>query len=156
MNDRHEPIVRKSTGWAETEDGVRAVVVIGSQAREEGVRGRLAGLRRSCCLRMIPGVTFSTRNWIKLAGVPLICVAARVSLDGSSEMRVLYENAFDVDFAFSRVNDLDDPRSTDFHGLPLGKGQPVRGPTPGGETRGRRHRFRQRGQRYPGVFLPTV
>jgi aminoglycoside 6-adenylyltransferase len=82
--------------WAEEREDVRAVLVVGSQARAEAPADRWSDLDLGLIVDD-PARYLEDRNWLAEFGTPVLTFL-EPTFEGSRERRVLYETGEDVDF----------------------------------------------------------
>ena len=92
------PIVEKFRSWAENERGVRAALIVGSQARVEMPADEWSDLDLVIFHTDPPRLLESTA-WFQLFGTVVLSMVEPTAVGGSRERRVLYEDGRDVDFA---------------------------------------------------------
>ena len=82
--------------WAEEREDVRAVLVVGSQARAEAHADRWSDLDLVLVVDE-PARYLEDRDWLEEFGTPVLTFL-EPTFEGSRERRVLYETGEDVDF----------------------------------------------------------
>ena len=104
--EAYESLVARFTAWAQTEEGIRAVFVIGSRARIDHPADEWADLDVLVVARD-PAPYLTAEEWIRCAGTPWLTFVEATGDGRSQERRVLYEGGLDVDFAFVPVTLLE-------------------------------------------------
>ena len=99
MMDGYEAILTRILEWAQTNQDVQAVILIGSRARTVERADDWSDLDLIIIADHISDY-IQNSGWISAFGAPLLTFTEEV-FDGSYERRVLYEGFLDVDFAFS-------------------------------------------------------
>jgi aminoglycoside 6-adenylyltransferase len=82
--------------WAEEQEDVLALLVVGSQARTEAPADRWSDLDLGLIVEE-PARYLDNRDWLEEFGVPVLTFL-EPTFEGSRERRVLYETGEDVDF----------------------------------------------------------
>jgi len=95
-NTRMELLATAVTDWAEGRDDVKALLLVGSQARSETPADRWSDLDLIFVLDEPVRYT-EDPSWVSEFGTPLVSFL-EATLDGHWERRVLYETGEDVDF----------------------------------------------------------
>jgi aminoglycoside 6-adenylyltransferase len=90
--------------WAERNDAIRAVAIIGSQARKEFPADRWSDLDLAIIADDVSEFITSS-DWIKEFGRPVLSFIEETP-DGSFERRVLYQGFLDIDFGFNTPSEL--------------------------------------------------
>lgn len=96
--EAYERLVRRFTSWAETQDAIRAAIVIGSRARTDHPADEWADL--DVIVVADPAPYVSASDWVEEIATPWITFLEPTSDGTSVERRVLFEGGLDVDFAF--------------------------------------------------------
>ncbi|HYA10694.1 MAG TPA: aminoglycoside 6-adenylyltransferase [Thermoplasmata archaeon] len=92
------PFVEKFRTWAENERGVRAALIVGSQARTEAPADEWSDLDLVVFHTDPPELIEST-DWFQPFGTVVLSIVEPTAVGGSRERRVLYADGRDVDFA---------------------------------------------------------
>lgn len=92
-------IERQAAKWARAEDGIRALIVIGSRARADHPADRWADLDLVVIARN-PEPYLAGAAWVTEIGEAILTFVEPTGDGKSRERRVLFEGGFDVDFAF--------------------------------------------------------
>jgi aminoglycoside 6-adenylyltransferase len=95
----YEVITNRLIKWAEHNENIRAVILIGSRARSYKPADEWSDLDVVIIAEDL-SVYLQTTSWLREMGTPMLTFTER-AFDGSVERRVLYEGFLDVDFAFS-------------------------------------------------------
>jgi len=92
-----ERLLERFIAWAEGEDNIRAVILIGSRARTDHPADEWSDLDLILAARD-PRPLVENADWLRHVGTPWITFVERTP-DGGFERRVLFEGGLDVDFA---------------------------------------------------------
>ncbi len=95
----YEQLLARLTPWAEGESGIRAVVVIGSQARSDHPADQWADLDLML-VAADPGRYLGHVDWVNLIGDAWLTFVERSGDGRVVERRVLFDGGRDVDFVF--------------------------------------------------------
>ena len=101
MNDMataYEHLINRFVQWAQTEDNIRAAVVIGSRARTDHPADKWSDLD-VIILANDPEPYWATTDWLHNVGVPWLTFIEPLPDGSGFERRVLFEGGLDVDFA---------------------------------------------------------
>ena len=90
--------------WAQTQEHIRAAVVIGSRARKSHVADRWSDLDIQT-FSTEPSLLIKSEEWVSNFGTPIITFLEPTA-SGGCERRVLYDNGLDVDFAVDPFEEL--------------------------------------------------
>jgi aminoglycoside 6-adenylyltransferase len=93
----YERLIDRFVQWAQTEDNIRAVVVIGSRARLDHPADAWSDLDVSI-LATDPEPYWATTDWLHNIGVPWLTFIEPLPDGSGFERRVLFEGGLDVDF----------------------------------------------------------
>ncbi len=96
VNTRMDLVAAAVADWAQSREEVRALVVVGSQARSDVRADRWSDLDLIFLLED-PQPYLEDAAWVEEFGVPVVTFL-EATLDGHWERRVLYETGEDVDF----------------------------------------------------------
>ena len=100
----YEVITNRLIKWAEHNENIRAVILIGSRARNCKPADEWSDLDVIIIAEDI-SVYLQTTAWIHRFGIPMLTFT-ETAFDGSVERRVLYEGFLDVDFALSEPREF--------------------------------------------------
>ncbi|MCC6612422.1 MAG: aminoglycoside 6-adenylyltransferase [Anaerolineae bacterium] len=93
---------QRIAAWARSQDDVRAVVVIGSRARDDGTADAYSDLDL-CLFTMAPDDYASSDAWLATFGTPWLTVLETTG-HGDPEWLVIYESDLKADFALLPVD----------------------------------------------------
>lgn len=96
VNTRVDLMTAAAADWARSRDDIRALVVVGSQARADLPADRWSDLDLIFLLAN-PKPYLEDASWVEQFGTPVVTFL-ETTLDGHWERRVLYETGEDVDF----------------------------------------------------------
>jgi aminoglycoside 6-adenylyltransferase len=102
----YDPLIEKFAGWAQSEENIRAVVIIGSRARTADHPADEWSDLDLLVLAKDPKPLWETSDWIRNVGIPWLTFVESTPGDEGFERRVLFEGGLDVDFAPMAVGDL--------------------------------------------------
>jgi molybdopterin-guanine dinucleotide biosynthesis protein A len=102
VNTRMELIAAAVADWAREREDVRAVVVVGSQARTGVPADSLSDLDVGLFVDD-PERLAADETWVESFGTPVLTFLEPTAFGGRVERRVLYETGEDVDFALLDV-----------------------------------------------------
>ncbi|MFN8441817.1 MAG: aminoglycoside 6-adenylyltransferase [Caldilineaceae bacterium] len=94
----YENLLARFVAWAETQEDLRAAIIIGSRARSDHPADRWSDLD------LVTFVTDTQRyltsnEWLQTLGTPMLSFIESTADGRSQERRVLFANGLDVDFA---------------------------------------------------------
>ena len=93
----YERLIDRFVQWAQTEDNIRAVIVIGSRARTDHPADEWSDLDVAI-LANDPEPYWATTGWLHNIGVPWLTFIESLPDGSGFERRVLFEGGLDVDF----------------------------------------------------------
>ncbi|GIU94062.1 MAG: hypothetical protein KatS3mg012_0519 [Gaiellaceae bacterium] len=105
VNTRAELLAAAAADWASEHEDVRAVIVVGSQARRDTPADRWSDLDLVLLLDD-PQPYLDDASWVRELGRPVLTFLESAP-DGHVERRVLYEEGDDVDFVLFPVSALE-------------------------------------------------
>jgi aminoglycoside 6-adenylyltransferase len=94
----YELLTERVVGWAQTQHDIRAIIVIGSQARDDRPADEWADLD-VIVVTTDPERYLSKTDWLENVGHPWITFLEKTGTGDERERRVLFEGGLDVDFA---------------------------------------------------------
>ncbi len=94
----HERFLARVADWARARDDVRAVVLIGSQARASAPADEWSDVDL-LLLVADPAPYVAGSDWVAAFGEPLLTIVEPTAVGGELERRVLYRDGLQVDFA---------------------------------------------------------
>ncbi len=94
----YEQLIDRFIQWAQTEDNIRAAIVIGSRARTDHPADEWSDLD-VIILANDPEPYWATTEWLHHVGVPWLTFVEPLPIGNGFERRVLFEDGLDVDFA---------------------------------------------------------
>lgn len=100
-----EAIVEAVRAWAVTEPGIRAVLIVGSQARSETPADRWSDLDVVLFAER-PAELVDSPEWVRRFGPVVLTTVEPTAVTGHRERRVLYADGRDVDFAVLPVSGI--------------------------------------------------
>jgi aminoglycoside 6-adenylyltransferase len=92
------PVVEKFRTWADSNPGVRAALIVGSQARSEVPADEWSDLD-IVIFHTDPPQLIESTEWFQPFGTVVLSMVEPTAVGGSRERRVLYSDGRDVDFA---------------------------------------------------------
>ena len=95
----YERIIDKFCEWAQSQDGIRSAMVIGSRARIHHPADEFSDLDLSVFVAD-PRLYLESADWLAQIGVPWLSFIEQTSDRQNWERRCLFEGGLDVDFAF--------------------------------------------------------
>jgi aminoglycoside 6-adenylyltransferase len=95
----YDELTRRLTAWAETQDGIRAAVLIGSRARADHPADEWSDLDVLLVVRDMAAYT-GQAEWVAQVGEPWLTFIEQTGDGRSLERRALFAGGLDVDFAF--------------------------------------------------------
>jgi len=95
---RYGSIVEKFREWADRDSGVRAALIVGSQARTDLPADEWSDLDIAI-IHDDPARLIDSTGWFQPFGTVVLSMVERTAVGGSRERRVLYSDGRDVDFA---------------------------------------------------------
>ena len=101
----YEQLMEKFIQWAQTEENIRAAVVIGSRARLDHPADEWSDLD-ILIFAYDPEPYLTTSNWLHHIGSPWLTFIEPTPDGSGFERRVLFQGGLDVDFAPDPVSDL--------------------------------------------------
>ncbi|HET7658060.1 MAG TPA: aminoglycoside 6-adenylyltransferase [Bacillales bacterium] len=101
----YENLIGKVTIWADTRKDIRAAMIIGSRARKDEPADEWSDLD-VVIFSSNPEHYLSSEEWIHQFGTVWMTFLEQTAVGGGRERRVLYENAYDVDFSFFPIEGL--------------------------------------------------
>ena len=101
----YEQLIERFIQWAQTEDNIRAAVVIGSRARLDHPADEWSDLD-ILIFASNPEPYWATTNWLHHVGNPWLTFVEPTPDGNGFERRVLFEGGLDVDFVPGPVADL--------------------------------------------------
>ena len=104
-NTQAELLVAAVADWAEQRADVKALVLVGSQARTDAPADRWSDVDLVVLVED-PAPYTEDATWVREFGTPLVTFL-EATLDGHWERRVLYDTGEDVDFVLFPVSVLD-------------------------------------------------
>jgi molybdopterin-guanine dinucleotide biosynthesis protein A len=122
-NTRAELLVAAVADWAEGNPDVKALLLVGSQARVDMPADRWSDVDLVVLLED-PAPYTADVAWIREFGTPLVTFL-EATLDGHWERRVLYDTGEDVDFVLFPVSVLDRLETSENAGALLRRGYRV-------------------------------
>lgn len=105
MDLQFEQLLWKFVKWAEAQDDIHAVIVVGSRARVDHPADEWSDLDITVATTN-PERYLSTADWLENIGKPLITFLEPTAGGGGMERRVLFEGMLDVDFAIFPIKDI--------------------------------------------------
>lgn len=105
MAAAYEQLIQRFVQWAQTEDNIRAAVVIGSRARLDHPADEWSDLD-VLIFASDPEPYWATSNWLHHVGNPWLTFVEPTPDGSGFERRVLFEGGLDVDFVSGPVTDL--------------------------------------------------
>jgi aminoglycoside 6-adenylyltransferase len=105
MAAAYEQLIQRFVQWAQTEDNIRAAVVIGSRARLDHPADEWSDLD-VLVFASDPEPYWVTSNWLHHVGNPWLTFIEPTPDGSGFERRVLFEGGLDVDFVPGPVTDL--------------------------------------------------
>ncbi len=109
MTDYWDEIERRITAWAETQPGIRAVVVIGSRVRQDHPADELSDLDLILFAEDF-GPYLASRDWLDTFGEVCVWIQEWITTSTNAtpcpEFLVVYEGGRKLDFAFFPVDEL--------------------------------------------------
>jgi len=102
----YERLVDRFIGWAQTEDNIRAAIVIGSRARLDHPADEWSDLD-VLIFAVDPEPYWATTNWLHQIGEPWLTFVESTPDGKGHERRVLFEGGLDVDFVPDPVSGLE-------------------------------------------------
>ncbi len=106
VNTRMDLIAAAVKDWADERDDVRALVLVGSQARPDTPADRWSDLDLILVVDD-PATYADDANWTAEFGAPVLTFLESTAMGEQRERRVLYETGEDVDFPLIPVSALD-------------------------------------------------
>jgi len=94
----YENIIDNTISWAKNEEDIRALLIVGSRAREYYPADEWSDLDLVIITRN-PKVYIQDTGWIKLISEPEITFIEGTAVGNELEVRVLFDGGLDVDFA---------------------------------------------------------
>ena len=91
-------IVERFRKWADSESGVRAALIVGSQARTDEPADEWSDLDIAI-FHTDPARLIDSTEWFQPFGTVVLSMVESTAVGGSRERRVLYSDGKDVDFA---------------------------------------------------------
>lgn len=122
-NTRAELLVAAVADWAEGSPDVKALLLVGSQARADMPADRWSDVDLVVLLED-PAPYTADASWVREFGTPLVTFL-EATVDGHWERRVLYETGEDVDFVLFPVSVLDRIDTSESAGALLRRGYRV-------------------------------
>ena len=104
MQNPYDLLIQKLTSWAQAQDAIRAVVIIGSRARTENPADEWSDLDVIIATRE-PKWLLTETDWLQELGNPKI-IFQEGTIDGARETRVLFEGGIVVDLIILSVEDF--------------------------------------------------
>jgi aminoglycoside 6-adenylyltransferase len=101
--DSYDDLLARFTEWARNEDTVRALMILGSRAREDHPADRWADLDLLLVVRD-PLKVLSETEWLDSISPRLLTFVEPTAVAGQSERRVLFEGMYDVDLSVVPVH----------------------------------------------------
>lgn len=98
----YEDLIARFVRWAQTEDNIRAALIIGSRARTDHPADEWSDLD-VVILANDPEPYWATADWLRHIGVPWLTFIEPLHNGRGFERRVLFEGGLDVDFVPSPV-----------------------------------------------------
>ncbi len=102
----YEQLIERLIAWAEIEDNIRTVIVIGSRARLDHPADAWSDLD-VLIFANDPEPYWASTNWLSHIGTPWLTFLEPTPNGHGFERRVLFEGGLDVDFVPSPVAELD-------------------------------------------------
>lgn len=102
----YEVIIKNFVEYAEDIDFIRAVMIVGSRAREDKPADEWSDLDLVIFTADLK-VHLNNTQWLNKIGKPYITFLEKTAVGGSTERRVLFENGLDVDFSFFPLDTFD-------------------------------------------------
>jgi aminoglycoside 6-adenylyltransferase len=99
VNTRMDLLAAAVADWARSREDVRAVVVVGSQARADSPADRWSDLDAVLFVDD-PAALAADESWIEELGTPVLSFVEPTAIGERVERRVLFEGGEDVDFPF--------------------------------------------------------
>jgi len=93
----YDQLIARFVRWAQTEDNIRAALVIGSRARTDHPADEWSDLD-VIILANDPEPYWATADWLHHVGVPWLTFVEPLPDGSGFERRVLFEGGLDVDF----------------------------------------------------------
>jgi len=122
-NTRAELLVAAVADWAEHRADVKALLLVGSQARTDAPADRWSDVDLVVLVED-PAPYTEDATWVREFGTPLV-TSLEPTLDGHWERRVLYDTGEDVDFVLFPVSVLDRLEASENAGALLRRGYRV-------------------------------
>ena len=91
--------------WANTQDHIRAAIVVGSQVRTSAPADEWSDLD-IIIFSTTPNILIDTKEWVSEFGTPVITFIEPTAGGEGEERRVLYDNGLDVDFSVGPIQNI--------------------------------------------------
>lgn len=94
----YESIIERVISWSEDREDIRAIVIIGSRARDNVPADEWSDLDL-VIFALDPSIYIRDTEWVKRIGEPKIVFLEKTAVGNELEVRVLFDGGLDVDFA---------------------------------------------------------
>jgi aminoglycoside 6-adenylyltransferase len=98
ITQAYEQLIERFTRWADSEENIRAVLVIGSRARSNQPADQWSDLDLAI-ITDDPGAIINNADWVQNVGIPWLTFIEPTGDKRGLERRVLFEGGLDVDFS---------------------------------------------------------
>lgn len=101
----YEKIINRSVSWAEKDQNILGLLIVGSRAREISPADQWSDLDLVVLVNN-PNVYIEDTGWVKSIGNPRIIFLEKTAVGDEKEIRVIFDGGLDVDFAIVSVEKI--------------------------------------------------